>query len=389
MNVYVIRNAEVYSNANMIRIIEALHSKHNITIISRSRDLQAKSSRKFYNKKLFQLNNNTFDNYEIGIISQMGKGLKNLFRLIRFELLLFRILFIKRKEIDIIHAFDLDCGLVSIIFSKLFRKKVVYHIADFYVDSRPGIPKWLKFIIRRMEYYVIKKAKSVIICSEQRIKQISGSKPKKLSIVHNVPISNLDLTYSNIEIPINAMKSKKISIGYVGGLTGVRFTKEILNIVKNQEDVFLNIAGFGDLASYTKDFSGHCLNIKYYGRVDYNSAMSIYNYSDLILIIYDPSIPNHKYSAPNKIYEAMMLGKAIIAVIGTGVDEIVRSEKMGLVIDFSEEALSNAINYLKNNLDELEVMKKNAQRAYNKYSWEEMKNRIILIYEELLSTKEF
>ncbi|WZL73674.1 glycosyltransferase family 4 protein [Clostridiaceae bacterium 35-E11] len=384
MNVYIIRNAEVYSNANMIRIIEALHSNFDLSIISRVRESKTSYSRKgIYSRNKFTLNKNEFDNYEIHIKSEMGKGLKNIIQLLTYEMYLFITLLIKRKDIDIIHAFDLDCGLASILFSKIFKKKVVYHIADFYVDSRPGIPNKLKNIVKKLEYCLIEKADSVIICTEKRVEQIKGSKPKRLSIIHNVPISNLDLVNSKIEMPLDLMKTKKVSIGYVGGLSKIHFTKEILNAIKSKDDVFLNIAGYGDLASYVNEISKACPHIKYYGRIEYNSAMLLYSHSDLMLMIYDPSVPNHKYSAPNKIYEAMMLGKAIIVVNNTGIDEIVRNENMGLVIEFTEEALSYAINYIVNNPNELEKMKRNAKNAYKKFSWEEMRARIISVYEEL------
>lgn len=383
MNVFIIRNAEVYSNANMIRIIDALDSKFTLSIISRVRENKPSIlGKKIYNATIFELNEKKFDNYEIHLKSEMGKGLKNLVQLSIFQLLLFILLVRNRKNIDIIHSFDLDCGLVSVIFSKIFKKKVVYHIADFYVDSRTGIPNKLQEVIKKMEYYIIKKADSVIICTEKRFNQIKGSSPKKISVVHNVPISNLDLNKTKIEMPLEIMRTKKLSVGYVGGLSKIHFTKEILNVIGSDSDIFLNIAGYGDLGAYTSEVASKSSNISFYGRIDYNSAIHLYNNSDLMLMIYDPSIPNHKYSAPNKLYEAMMLGKAIIVVKDTGIDDVVEKEKMGLVIQFTEKSFLEAIQFLKNNPKELEIMKRNAKIAYRDFTWDEMKKRIRGIYEE-------
>ena len=53
--------------------------------------------------------------------------------------------------------------------------------------------------------------------------------------------------------------------------------------------------------------------------IDYESALELYAKCDLMFALYDPAIPNHRYSAPNKVYEAMLLGKPIIVAEGTGV----------------------------------------------------------------------
>lgn len=383
MNVFIVRNAEVYSNANMIRIIDALDGKFNLSIISRVREGKPNCIKSLYNKSLFEIKGNKFVNYEIELKSKMGRGLNNLMQLLIYQLVLFVLLIKNRKNIDIIHSFDLDCGLVSIIFSKIFKKKVVYHIADFYVDSRPGIPNALQTLIRSLEFYVIREAESVIICTEKRINQIKGSKPKKLRVVHNVPIANPELNKVKIDVPLEIMKTKRISFGYVGGLSKIHFTREIMSILSNDSDIFLNIAGYGDLDVYTGEIASKCQNINYYGRIDYNSAIYLYNNSDIILMIYDPSVPNHKFSAPNKLYEAMMLGKAIIVVKDTGIDDIVEKEKMGIVIEYTEKALLEAIQFLKSNPKQLEIMKKNAKIAYRNFTWDEMKSRIQSIYQEL------
>jgi glycosyltransferase involved in cell wall biosynthesis len=60
--------------------------------------------------------------------------------------------------------------------------------------------------------------------------------------------------------------------------------------------------------------------------------------------MYDPQVPNHRYSAPNKYYEAAMLGKPIVVAAGTGIDELVRRDGSGYVSEYSTAGFTMAIN---------------------------------------------
>jgi glycosyltransferase involved in cell wall biosynthesis len=53
---------------------------------------------------------------------------------------------------------------------------------------------------------------------------------------------------------------------------------------------------------------------------------------------------------------------------------------MGLVIEYSETSLSEAIRFIIDNPNELDRMKVNAKNAYKNYTWERMKKRIQLIF---------
>src|SRR5699024_1731675 len=156
----------------------------------------------------------------------------------QYVVLVFKWLYSNRHEYDAIHSFDLDTGLSSMIASTLLNKKLIYHIADFYVESREGIPSTFKKAVRNIEYNVINRADLTIICTEKRIEQISGSKPKKLIVIHNTP-----LIENSFNTTINNYNDKSnLKLCYVGGLTEDRFIKEIIEIVSNDERLFLDIA---------------------------------------------------------------------------------------------------------------------------------------------------
>lgn len=294
-------------------------------------------------------------------------GMKNLLKMGIFQIYLFFKLFQYRKKYDIVFACDLDTGITARIFSKMFNKKLVYDIYDYYIESH-YLSKLLKKIMEKQEIKTINNADVTIICTEQRKLQISKANPKKLVVIHNSPQIPMNLD----KMPrISNTATKKKKIVYVGILQDDRLLLEVANAVKDGSKFELHIGGFGKYEEYFKDLSNKYENIYFYGPMSYDNVIKLESECDILFATYNPSIPNHKYSAPNKLYEAMALGKPIIVCKNTGIDKLVKKNNLGAVInydvvDFVEKAekLSNK-DY------------SNSKDLFNKeYSWKVMSERL-------------
>ena len=129
----------------------------------------------------------------------------------------------------------------------------------------------------------------------------------------------------------------------------------------------LLIAGYG-----SKEIEDKCKelsilsNIKYFGKVDYKIGLNIMYNSNIIYAMYSKSNPNHFYAAPNKYYEAMMLGKPIISTKGINMERKILDNNIGYIIEESSEELINLINSL--SLDDIQEKGKAANLLWeNKY----------------------
>jgi glycosyltransferase involved in cell wall biosynthesis len=381
MKVCIIRNSEAETNAGIIRVIDALQDEsYQISLLTRSR--YDNGHTKKIKQQSISIKGKNLENFEIQLVSKTGRGLKNIFQLIVYELYVTYWLIKNRNMYDVIHPFDLDAGLPAAIVSKIFKKKLVYHIADFYVDSRPGIPSKLKKLIKNIEYFIISRATSTIICTEERIKQIEGSHPRNLVIVHNSPTGEIKKDNEAL-LPKENNKKEKLKLCYVGDLSERRFIKNVLEVISQDERFELEIAGMGPLSELVEEYSHSYNNIKYYGRIKYQAAIELYSKCDLMFAIYDPSVDNHKYSAPNKAYEAMMLGKPIIVAKGTSIDKIVEREKLGVVINFTKEDFMKVLGDVYKEQHLIWRYSENAISCYKHYSWTNMRKRIIKLYKGL------
>lgn len=317
--------------------------------------------------------------YRIGIKAGYSQGFKkNLKPLIKFQISIIKFLFKNRKKIEIIHACDFDTAFSAFIFSIIFKKKLVYDIFDYYVDAF-NVPNYLKKLIAFLDRKIIKFANITIICTEKRKEQIKEANPKKLIIIHNTPPKIEDISRKKLE-------NKKIKIVYVGILPeNGRMIKELVEIVEENETLYeLHIAGFGPLENYLKEKSKINENIKFYGKISYMKTLELENSCDIMTAIYDPSVPNHFYAAPNKFYESLMLGKPLIMIKNTGMSEIVSQYKIGEVIDYNKSSLEKGLKNLVNRKNEWQEIKKIENELYEKkYSWEIMSKRIKKLYDEL------
>lgn len=316
----------------------------------------------------------------IGIKGQFSGGIKkNLKGLIGFQRFIYSWLKKHRDEYDVIHAYDFDTGYTAIKCAKRFGKKMIYDIPDYYVDSHgiKGTP--IGKLVKHCEDSVINQADATVICTEERKKQIAGTTPKKLYVIHNTP---------DVEVePESSARSahERLRLVYVGIFGRSRFIDKIAEAVATRDDCEFHIGGYGaGMESYFEDMAKAHDNIFYYGRIPYDKTIELERNCDVMCAVYDPSIPNHFYAAPNKFYEALALGKPLIMARNTGMASIVEEFEIGEVIDFNMESLAHAIDRLVESRVNFETVFQKATELYNdKYSWARMESVIKDMYSNL------
>lgn len=313
-----------------------------------------------------------------------GGGIKNLKELLLFQFFLIRELFKIRNSIKLIHAADFDTVIPATLIKLLLGKKVIYDIYDFYVDAF-SVPEKAKPFIKMIDLCIISFVDAVILTNESRLEQIRGSRPKRIEIIHNTPE---EVIPKNLELPINHQKKQdySITVAYVGILQDGRLLLEVLDIFKRNSGWQLIVAGFGKYKNHFIEAAMKHNNIIFLGKVSYERSLSVSNYADLLFATYDPRIPNHRYSSPNKIYEAMMLGKPIIVCNNTGIDNLIVEQEIGWAIDYSSVAFEATVRDFVLNKDNALIIKEKSKFSYHKnYKWKIMSERLLVLYKELLN----
>lgn len=310
----------------------------------------------------------------LGHNATYGEGMKNLRAYLAFQFHMRQ--WLKTHNYDIVHACDFHTAFFTIGVAKRKSSKFVFDIFDFLYGEPKGL---LQRIVKKVQLMIIDRADATIICTEERRKQIAGSAPKKLAVIHNTP--------SVAQIKQCDRKTKqtdRIKLVYVGILPKTRLLKEIAEAVSENPHVELHIGGFGPLDAFFENMDAKVDNIYYYGRLSYDQTLSLENECDIMLAAYNPSIENYRFAAPNKFYESLMLGKPVIMARGTGMSEVVEENAIGELIAFSKEGFIDGVNRLIRRKEEWPLIQKRMQEIYrNQYCWDEMERRLIQMYADL------
>lgn len=300
-------------------------------------------------------------------------GFKNIDKLYKWLKYVDTILENYKKEIDVVHACNLDSILFGYKKCRRYGIKVVYDIFDYYIDGHASIPSVIRPIIEHMEINIINSADVTIICTEERREQIAKAKPKKVIVIHNTP--EVEFLNNNIEY----------DYFYCGTFCIQRLIEETFNEYERNTDLKIGFAGYGLYKDQATELDKKYANFSYLGQVMYKDCLINESKSICLSAIYEPTIRNHRLCAPNKFYESLALGKPVIVCRGTGIDKIVEQNNIGIVINYDVEEFYSAIRKLKNDPKLCEDMGVRARRLYdNKFSWKIMEKILLDTYAEIL-----
>ena len=221
--------------------------------------------------------------------------------------------------------------LLSGVIAKIFRKniKLIFDNNELSVERYSGIKKPIyNFIQKKCVPYC-----DIIIHAEiNRLKYFQNKynlSHKTQFLIENFPYSNEGHIYvSNIE------RGKKVI--YLGAITPNRCVKEIVNSFKRLPDFSLDIVGFGsddylqELTTYIKDIKA--INVSVLPPVQPEMIPQLLlNYS-IGIATYMNSNLNNYYCAPNKIYQYLHSGLAVITNNYPGLIDVIEKNKIGCCI---------------------------------------------------------
>jgi len=314
--------------------------------------------------------------HRIQIPCSYGGGIKNILKFGYWNFLLLVELIKRRKSYDAIHACDFDTVMPALFMKIMWGKYVVYDIFDFYVDTF-NIPDAIKNTILRLDLWAIHKADAVILAGEDRRAQIGEGDPRHLEFILNTPAD----TFARRDAP---QDKGALNLVYVGALIDHRFLLEMIGLVAKRPDVHLKISGFGPLSVRIQEAISGLPNISFLGRIPYDEAMALTMEADLNFAIYDPKVPNHKFSNPNKVYEAMMASKPVIVAKGMGIDLLVERENCGYLVEYEDaDSVGRLLDHLCEFPAEVVECGMRGRKAYEeRYSWGQMKIRLDRIYSQ-------
>jgi glycosyltransferase involved in cell wall biosynthesis len=243
-------------------------------------------------------------------------------------------------------------------------------------------PQMIKTVIRWMDLWAIEQADGVILADESRKEQIAGSQPKLLEVVYNSPQDQLESLEGQPGSQVGFLR-----VSYIGLLQYERGLFDLIEVISKHPDWMLDLGGSGPEKEIIRDRIRSCSNINWHGFIPHEKTLELNAAADVMIAIFDPAIPNNRYSSSNKLFEAMMLQKPIVVARNTNMDKIVENHDCGIIIEYGNlGALEAALHNLAQDPGLRQQLGENARLAYEQFfNWEEMQARLLNFYTEILS----
>lgn len=355
--------------------VSLVQNGYDVTILCWDRDYKAPSFEVMDGIKIER----------VYIRSTHGRGTKQILFLFLFWLKAYAKII--SKTFDIVHCHDFDTLPLGCLLSKQKKAKLIYDAHESYIDMLTNVPKWLKNAIYKMEDFLLRRTDLLITVGEILRETFERRGAQRSCVVGNWKDP------SKFEFPTKYLEEEKqrlhilngqLVISFIANLGKERQLTPLISAVKDIPEISLIIGGDGPCKEIAEDAAHGYSNIIYLGYV-HPSKVPLYTaLSDIIFYGFDPSNPNAKYSAPNKLFEALAAGKAVLTGNFGEIGKIVKETKCGLILkNFSEQEIKESFSRFIPEV--LSQLKGNASKAaLVKYNWKHAISTLLSHYDQLV-----
>jgi len=286
---------------------------------------------------------------------------------------------VRRLRPGAVQCVNEDMGLLMLPFRGWLYRYLICDVFDSLVDRHSHRPRPIVWMLRTVSE-LVRGGSDRLIATDQARWERFGRFRNKCIVVENMPEDPGDELWRTV--PTGPAK-----VYVAGTLTVGRGLPQILQAAEQVGDVQIISAGwlYDDYANNT--FAKHA-QVRFDGIVTLQGSLALAAECDAVLAFYSPSSTNNLYASPNKIYDAVSVGRPVIINSEILVSRWVREHQAGWTCGFDDvEALTAVLSVLKASRATLAA---NAQRLRGLYldgcTWQAMAERLGRLYRELSRT---
>ena len=213
-----------------------------------------------------------------------------------------------------------------------FRGKYILDIRDYKCENVFGVKSILKMIIEDSFFTTISSG------------GFRDFLPESNKIIENHNISNLD--YEENETTLSRNKDL-VNIVYMGHVRYFEENKKLIDKILDNKRFNLTYRGSYAVGCDLQNYESN--NIKFYGKFENKDKPSLYMQYDLIHSLYGNNHISITSLLPNRLYDAILFKKPILASKGTYLGEVVEQYRLGVVLDLDDvnfmEELANYVAF--------------------------------------------
>ena len=272
--------------------------------------------------------------------------LQRLFSFIRFMMKSLNIAR-KQRNLDLVLATStpLTVGFPALVLKKIKKIPFVFEVRDLW----PEVPIQMgalrnKFIIKLALWFekrIYDNALHIIALSpgmEQGVLARNIAKDK-VSMIPNM--SKIDAFYPRAknheliqELGLSKTSFKVVYFGAMGLANAMEYVMEAIEKFENDPEIEFLFLGQGTMENVLKEkcMKLNLTNVKFFGNVPMAKLSEIVNFCDVSLVTFS-DIPILATNSPNKLFDSLSAGKAIIVNSPGWTKDLVQDQKCGLFVN--------------------------------------------------------
>lgn len=279
------------------------------------------------------------------------------------------------RRVDIVHANDFDTLPAAALVTALRRARLVYDSHELYTTQEIDPPRGYVAVAHRLERWLARRSFSVVTTGEPFAEEL-----RRRFALRKDPIVWLNCP-SRWEGPDRRVSQERLRVVYQAAMGPGRPLQDVLDAAMHAPsvDILIRVVG-ADRDALMHAVLAHQLE----GRVSIADPVPPERMLDALaahdvgVIINRPVTLTDELVVPNKLFEYMMAGLAVVAPDLPGVGRFVREHEIGLTFaPGSPEALGRRLEQLARDRPQLETMRRRArQLALERYNAEAQAPRI-------------
>jgi glycosyltransferase involved in cell wall biosynthesis len=300
------------------------------------------------------------------------------------------LLFLLFRKADVLVSNDLDTLLPNYLASKLKGAHLVYDSHEYFT----GVPEleqshFKRGVWKRIERWIFPKLKHVFTVNDSIAKLYRDEYGVEVKVVRNVPL--LAAREKNIEwktkTELGLPDNKRIVLLQGAGINVDRGGEEAVQAMQYVNDAILLIIGSGDVIDILKQM---CIDlslqekVRFIGKLPFEELMQYTHHAEIGLTLDKDTNINYRFSLPNKIFDYIHSGIAVLSSPLVEIRRIVEKYGVGeLTVSHDPVHIAGKIRSMLND-PKMPRWKENARVAARELCWENEEQALLEVYRKFL-----
>lgn len=288
------------------------------------------------------------------------------------------------RRYDLIHAHEHQAMPVAAVLATLKGCAWVYDAHEHVPGNRRTFTTRKARLAVRTEAALLRRASAVITVGERLARDLRERGAQSTVIIGNWKARDrFEVTEAQLAEKRAAygLDSFRLVVAYFGVLNEERQVDVLLDAMPHAPDVALLLAGRGDLRERAVACAQEQSNIIWLDWLNLEDVPLHTMLADVVYACLKEVSGNPEYMAPNKLFDAFVAGKALIARRGLGeIGAILETVPAAVLLDeVTRQSLLDAFDRLKDPavLGDLQA---NAREAAEVYNWDVARERLYALY---------